>query len=1270
MQFIPGGPDIPDALLQAHEDGRVVFFCGAGISCSANLPGFNKLVKQLYDNLGITPNRVQAIAIRANQYDMAIGLLEDEIAGGRESVRQAIANILLKPDPNATDTHEALLRLAKNRDQCYRLVTTNYDRLFEKVISDKKWKIEQFRAPLLPVPKNKWDGLVYLHGLLTPTPTASDLDRLVVSSGDFGLAYLIERWAARFVSELFRRYTICFVGYSINDPVMRYMLDALAADRQLGESPPEMFVFGSYSEGQKDKVAEDWRAKNVTPILYREYQDHSYLHRTLWKWAEIYRDGISGKESIVAKYAALQPSASTQQDDYVGRMWWALLDKSGISAIQFAKFNPVPPLEWLFEVFSDKRFGHNNLLQFDVPSRAKTDNDLKFSLIDRPAPYDKAPWMRLVSGGNAESDWDNVMLQLARWLNRYLGDPRLVIWIAQHGGKLHARWQILIEQELNRLVDFERAELGSIREQSPKAIPSALMRILWGLLLGGRVKGFDRSIELYRWKSRFEREELTTSLRFELRELLSPRIVLRPCREIVGNDMESEPTQMRQLVNWQLELAANDVYSILHDPRNSESWKSGLPLLLEDFQQLLRDALDLMRDLGDADDKSDRSFWDLPSITPHDQNRGYRKWVVLIELLRDAWLALLVINRVRATRIAQDWFELPYPTFKRLALFAASQPDCIAPQQWVDWLLVDDAWWLWSAETNREVCRLLAQQGKQLPEADQERLEVAVLACQPQSMLMGQPEPDWWEKDALHAIWLRLVKLDASGLSLGAQAAARLNELSNMYPQWKLTDTGVEREEFSRWMSRSGDPEFESRRVVDVAPRTRKDLVLWLNKPPAQWSPFYEDTWQQTCRKHPLNSLYALYDLAKKDVWLADRWNQAFYVWSQGRLLPRLWRYVPRLLGTIPDGTNLQEIAYSLSWWLETVSKSIDQQEDVLLEWCRRVLDFDLHADSGARTVRNGVEIIDITSAALNHPVGHVTQALLNVWFKRKPNDGDGLPSDIKLLFTDICTQQIGRFRYGRVVLASQVIALFRADHEWTEKNLLPWFSWSSPTDAQSVWQGFFWAPRVHQPLLVAIKRQFLDCADHYADLGEYGPQFAAFLTIVALEKTEGFTIVELRTAMGMLPPSGLEACAQALLNALGGAGDQREVYWKNRILPFCKVWPKSRDLITPKISEFIALLCISSGDEFPAAIKAVEFWLQPLHELSIVVRVLHKSGLCSRFPADALHLLHKVIGDTDWILAGDLCDCLKDIAGSTPELEDDQEFIRLNQLCTRLERW
>ncbi|HEB86399.1 MAG TPA: hypothetical protein ENI68_05205, partial [Gammaproteobacteria bacterium] len=117
MQFVRNGPDIPERLLQAHEDGRVVFFCGAGISYPARLPGFAGLVNRLFDELVQTPNAVQHTAIKAGQFDTAIGLLEADIVGGREVVRQALARILA-PDlsaSNATATHEALLTLGRSR---------------------------------------------------------------------------------------------------------------------------------------------------------------------------------------------------------------------------------------------------------------------------------------------------------------------------------------------------------------------------------------------------------------------------------------------------------------------------------------------------------------------------------------------------------------------------------------------------------------------------------------------------------------------------------------------------------------------------------------------------------------------------------------------------------------------------------------------------------------------------------------------------------------------------------------------------------------------------------------------------------------------------------------------------------------------------------------------------------------------------------------------------------------------------------------------------
>ena len=337
MQFIANGPDIPDELLQAHEEGRVVFFCGAGISYPAGLPGFSGLVKSIYDKTGTVPEPIEDRAFKNGQFDAALNLLEDRLPGQRQALlmRKALAEAL-KPNlrrKGSTDTHSALLHLARNRQGMLKLVTTNFDRVFEWVSKRERKPFVRHVAPMLPIPKSsRWDGLVYLHGALPEKPDDSSLNRLVVTSGDFGLAYLTERWAARFVSELFRNYVVCFVGYSINDPVMRYMMDALAADRMLGEVTPQAWALGEYAPGDEVNQIIEWKAKGVNPILYAVpagTHDHSALHRTLKVWAETYRDGVNGKEQIVVSHALARPSASTRQDDFVGRMLWALSDKTG-----------------------------------------------------------------------------------------------------------------------------------------------------------------------------------------------------------------------------------------------------------------------------------------------------------------------------------------------------------------------------------------------------------------------------------------------------------------------------------------------------------------------------------------------------------------------------------------------------------------------------------------------------------------------------------------------------------------------------------------------------------------------------------------------------------------------------------------------------------------------------------------------------------------------------------------------------------------------------
>jgi hypothetical protein len=270
MQFITEGPDLPEALLQAHEEGRVVFFCGAGISYPAGLPCFKGLVEEIYrlNGTAVTDIEIEREAFDREQFDATLDLLERRLPGQRMSVRRALAQALSPKlrRRGATDTQAALLRLARSREGALRLVTTNFDRVFHTAAKRTGQSFKVYAAPMLPIPKSsRWNGLVYLHCLLPDRPDDTALNQLVVTSGDFGLAYLTERWAARFVSELFRNYVVCFVGYSINDPVMRYMMDALAADRMLGEVTLQAWALGDCEPGQERRKTREWEAKASLP---------------------------------------------------------------------------------------------------------------------------------------------------------------------------------------------------------------------------------------------------------------------------------------------------------------------------------------------------------------------------------------------------------------------------------------------------------------------------------------------------------------------------------------------------------------------------------------------------------------------------------------------------------------------------------------------------------------------------------------------------------------------------------------------------------------------------------------------------------------------------------------------------------------------------------------------------------------------------------------------------------------------------------------------
>jgi hypothetical protein len=76
VQFIPNGPNIPEELLQRHEEGRVLFFCGAGLSCPAGLPVFGDLIDRLREAVGEPFNASEKELLTNGHLDPVLGRFE------------------------------------------------------------------------------------------------------------------------------------------------------------------------------------------------------------------------------------------------------------------------------------------------------------------------------------------------------------------------------------------------------------------------------------------------------------------------------------------------------------------------------------------------------------------------------------------------------------------------------------------------------------------------------------------------------------------------------------------------------------------------------------------------------------------------------------------------------------------------------------------------------------------------------------------------------------------------------------------------------------------------------------------------------------------------------------------------------------------------------------------------------------------------------------------------------------------------------------------
>ena len=312
IQLVPNGPYLPEEIEQALRNDELVFFCGAGVSAQNGLPSFKGLVEKVCKKLLINIDEEPLLkeAKKTKSYDGILDIVEgnQDFSVERKALRKKVIRILSQTQ-GEPEIHKSLLELSALPDgRGHRLVTTNFDRLFfEAGLKPELADIAPKLAP--PRRKEAWKNLTFLHGVIDEQQNP-DGASLVLTRKDFGLAYFYDGWAARFIIQLFQDWTVLFIGYSADDPVVSYLLSAISYENQRrranlkassgikkGGIKPSIYAFAGYETGKEEETRNKWTSKGIEPVLYKKQEnDHSLLYKTIKEWAEQKKTGLRGKK--------------------------------------------------------------------------------------------------------------------------------------------------------------------------------------------------------------------------------------------------------------------------------------------------------------------------------------------------------------------------------------------------------------------------------------------------------------------------------------------------------------------------------------------------------------------------------------------------------------------------------------------------------------------------------------------------------------------------------------------------------------------------------------------------------------------------------------------------------------------------------------------------------------------------------------------------------------------------------------------------------------
>ena len=612
--------NFPRPLLNALRDNELVVFAGAGVSMGepACLPNFEHLAKRIAQGTGKTLRCEDPI-------DHFLGRLQHEGV----KVHDRAAEVLSRDGLESTELHRNLLRLYSEIEQV-RIVTTNFDLLFEQAADDLFGSVpEVFRAPALPL-GHRFKGIVHVHGAINPPDehgVISPPDEMVITDLDFGRAYLNEGWARRFLVELFGSFTILFVGYSHNDTIMNYLARALPAR----ETDRRFALTGGYNND-----ADHWNLLGIEPITYPQSNkdDHNSLDGGVRGLAALAQRSFVDWHRKITEIAETPPPLDKETEDLIE---YALADVTKVRFFTKAATSP-EWIDWLDEhEYFTPLFGDSTLNRRDkifswwlIEQFAYTHANKLFLLIGKYNMHLHPDfWHDLIFqiGVYKKISWDKDVL--ARWISLLLATVQERIGAAD---RVHAGTDILLQLLGERCL--KHGMLDSFL-QIFDVMMGSRSRIRKGHLLPNGDEDSERSSVDMKLSliggHRVLEEMWTEGLKPEL-----PQVAEALLHRVI-----------RRLEDWYITLCA---------------WQK-------------------------ADRNRDPTSDSRSAIETHEQNRPLQGIDVLIDAARDC-LEWLISNQVDVAVQWCNWLVCSdAPLLRRLAIHGLSKREELTADSKIDWLL-------------------------------------------------------------------------------------------------------------------------------------------------------------------------------------------------------------------------------------------------------------------------------------------------------------------------------------------------------------------------------------------------------------------------------------------------------------------------------------------------------------------------------------------------------------------------------------------------------